>query len=71
MVGLLADIGNVHFPDLLSVTVSGPSIGLSGPVGLGDPGSGSGVGLGGGIGFDFNAGSGESVGLTGGIGLFA
>ena len=71
MVGLLADLGNVHFPDLLGVNVSGPGVGLSGPIGLSDSGSGSSVGLSGGVGFDFNAGSGEAVGLTGGIGLFA
>lgn len=71
MVGFLADIGNVHFPDLLSIHVTGPGVGLTGPVGFGDTGSGGSVGLGGGVGFDFNAGSGESVGLNGGIGLFA
>lgn len=71
MVGLLADLGNVHFPDLLIVNVSGTGVGLSGPVGLGNSGSGSSVGLGGGVGFDFNPGSGEPVGLNGGVGLFA
>ena len=71
MVGLLADLGNVHFPDLLSVNVSGPGVGLSGPVGLGDSGGGGSVGLNGGVGFAFNAGSGEPVGLNGGVGLFA
>lgn len=69
MIGLLADVGNVHFPDLVSV--SGPGIGLTGPVGLDDSnGGGDSAGLSGGVGLDFNAGSG-AVGLNGGIGLFA
>ena len=71
MVGLLADLGNVHFPDLLSVNVSGPGVGLSGPVGLGSSNSGDSVALRGGVGFEFNAGSGVAVGLNVGIGLFA
>jgi hypothetical protein len=71
MIGLLADMGSVHFPDLLSAKGSGPGPGLSGPVGLGSPNSGNdSVGLNGGIGLEFNPGSG-SVGLHGGIGLFA
>ncbi len=71
MVGLLADLGSIHFPDLLSVKVSGSGPGLSGPVGLssssaaGDP-----VGLSGGVGLEFGPGGG-SVGLQGGVGLFA
>ena len=70
MIGLLADMGNVHFSDLLSSGTG--SIGLSGPVGLSDSNSGGDtVGLSGGIGLQYYAGSGISVGLSGGIGLFA
>jgi len=70
MIGLLADIGNVHFPDLLSV--SGTGIGLTGPVGLSNSNSsGNSVGLSGGVGLEFNAGYGSGVGLQLGIGLFA
>ncbi len=68
MVGLLADLGSVHFPDLLGTINS--SIGLSGPVGLGHS-SGDSVGLSGGVGLDYNAGSGNPVGLNGGVGFFA
>ena len=71
MIGLLADLGPVHFPDLLSVKVSGSGPGLSGPVGLrSSKGSGDSVGLNGGIGLEFSPGS-VSAGLQGGIGLFA
>jgi hypothetical protein len=69
MIGLLADVGSVHFPDLLSTM--GGSIGLSGPVGFSNSGGGSSVGLSGGVGMDYSAGSGSSVGLNLGIGLFA
>lgn len=69
MIGLLADIGNVHFPDLLST--SGPGVGLAGPVGLSDSSGGDTVGLNSGVGLDFNAGSGCAVGLNMGVGLFA
>jgi len=69
MIGLLADMGGVSFPDLLSVGGSG--VGLHGPVGLGSSDNGSSVGLADGVGLDFYAGSGDSVGLNVGIGLFA
>jgi len=69
MIGLLADVGSVSFPDLLSII--GSNVGLSGPVGLGDSSGGDSVGLSGGIGMDYNAGTGYSVGLNGGVGLFA
>jgi hypothetical protein len=69
MIGLLADVGSIHFPDLLGVLRSGP--GLSGPVGLNSSESGGdSVGLGGGIGLEFNPGA-SPVGLQGGVGLFA
>jgi len=67
MIGLLADAA-VQFPDLL--TVLGPGVGLSGPIGLSDSGGDS-VGLSGGVGLDYYGGSGYSVGLNGGVGLFA
>ena len=69
MVGLMADMGSVNFPDLLSIMSS--SLGLSGPVGLSGSGNGDSVGLGAGVGLDFYAGSGFSVGLNDGVGLFA
>jgi len=70
MIGLLADMGNVHFPDLLSSGSGG--IGLSGPIGLSNSNSsGDSVGLSGGVGLQYYAGSGNPVGLSGGIGLFA
>ncbi len=69
MIGLLADVGSVHFPDLRGVLQPGP--GLSGPVGLSSSDNqGSSVGLSGGLGLEFNPG-GTAVGLQGGIGLFA
>jgi len=71
MIGLLADVGSIHFPDLLSVNQSGARPGLSGPVGMSSskPGGDS-VGLSGAVGLEFNPGSG-SVGLHERIGLFA
>jgi hypothetical protein len=69
MIGLMADVGSVNFPDLLSIMSS--SLGLSGPVGLSGSGNGDSVGLSGGVGLNFYAGSGNSVGLNGGVGLFA
>jgi hypothetical protein len=66
MISLLADVGSGYFFDL-----SGGSIGLSGPIGLGDAGGGDGVGLSGGVGLSYDAGSEDSIGLNGGVGLFA
>jgi len=68
MIGLLADMGNIHFPDLLTVETG--SIGLSGPVGLSSSEGGDSVGLSGGVGLQYDAGGGYPVGLTGGFGLF-
>jgi len=63
MIGLLADVGNVHFPDLRSAG-GGNVVALAGPVGLGDfNGSGNSVGLAGGVGLEFSGGSGGGVGL--------
>jgi len=69
MIGVLAYMGNVQFPDLLG-TDNG-SVGLSGPVGLSYSAGGDTVGLSGGVGLQYYAGSGSPVGLSGGIGLFA
>jgi hypothetical protein len=69
MIGLLAGMGSVQFPSLLTIMDS--NVGLGGPIGLEYSTGGDSVGLGGGVGLEYDAGYGYLVGLNGGFGLFA